>query len=76
MVSPTTLPSTSRRLIVRPLVVLAAKLLGPGRRRLQMVKLAHQLGEDGNYFDVFYPRRSDGSGPDEAPTAHRRRRAA
>jgi hypothetical protein len=37
-------------------VVLAAKLLGPGRLRLQMVKLAHEMGEGQNFFEVFYGR--------------------
>ena len=30
--------------IVKPFIVLAAKFLGPGRLRLEMVKLAHDLG--------------------------------
>jgi hypothetical protein len=33
------------RPVVRPLVVLAAKLLGPGPLRLKMVKLAHVLDD-------------------------------
>ena len=47
---------TGRRVIVRPFVVLAAKCLGPGRLRLQMVKLAHEMGEGQNFFEVFYGR--------------------
>ena len=31
--------------IVKPLVVLAAKFLGPGRLRLEMVKLAHGISD-------------------------------
>ena len=31
--------------MVEPFVVLAAKCLGPGRLRLEMVKLAHELGD-------------------------------
>jgi hypothetical protein len=48
--------------IVRPFVRLAARFLGPGPLRLQMVKLAHELDEGDNYF--------------EAPAAGTRRRAA
>ena len=47
---------TGRRVIVRPFVVLAAKCLGPGPLRLQMVKLAHEMGEGQNFFEVFYGR--------------------
>jgi hypothetical protein len=54
MVSREALHVTGRRVIVKPLVVLAAKCLGPGRLRLQMVKLAHDLGGGDNFFDVFY----------------------
>lgn len=36
---------TNGRVIVKPFVVLAAKCLGPGRLRLEMVKLAHDLGD-------------------------------
>jgi hypothetical protein len=54
MVSREALHQTGRRVIVRPLVVLAAKCLGPGRLRLKMVKLAHDLGGGDNFFEVFY----------------------
>jgi hypothetical protein len=56
MVSRNELHRTGRRVIVRPFVMLAAKCLGPGRLRLQMVKLAHELGEGQNFFEVFYGR--------------------
>jgi hypothetical protein len=56
MVSRNELHRTGRRVIVRPFVVLAAKCLGPGRLRLQMVKLAHEMGEGQNFFEVFYGR--------------------
>jgi hypothetical protein len=36
---------TNGRVIVKPFVVLAARCLGPGRLRLEMVKLAHDLAE-------------------------------
>jgi hypothetical protein len=62
MVSPRTLHQTSRRVIVRPFVRFAARFLGPGPLRLQMVKLAHELDEGDNYF--------------EGPAAGTRRRAA
>jgi hypothetical protein len=41
------------RIIVKPFVVLAARCLGPGRLRLEMVKLAHDLGDAGNSFEVL-----------------------
>src|SRR6266851_3714949 len=43
MVSRRELNRTGRKLLVKPFVVLAAKCLGPGRLRLEMVKLAHDL---------------------------------
>jgi hypothetical protein len=43
-------------MIIRPFVVLAAKCLGPGRLRIQMVKLAHEMGGGQNFFEVFYGR--------------------
>ena len=78
MVSPRTLPRTGRRVILRPFVVLAAKCLGPGPLRLQMVKLAHELGDGDNYFDVFYAarRHPETSPAFEASAAQTRRRAA
>ena len=77
MVLPKTLQQTSRRMILRPFVVLAAKLLGPGPMRLQMVKLAHELGDGDNYFEVFYARRRPEANPAfKAPATETRRRAA
>jgi hypothetical protein len=35
----------SARPVVKPLVVFAARLMGPGPLRLRMVKLAHELGD-------------------------------
>jgi hypothetical protein len=43
-------------MIIRPFIVLAAKCLGPGRLRIQMVKLAHEMGGRQNFFEVFYGR--------------------
>lgn len=54
MVSRQAFHRTGRRVIVKPFVVFAAKCLGPGRLRLQMVKLAHDLGEGDNFFEAFY----------------------
>jgi hypothetical protein len=56
MVSRGALHRTGRRVIVKPIVVLAARCLGPGPLRLQMVKLAHDLGEGQNFFEIFYGR--------------------
>jgi hypothetical protein len=64
-------------MIVRPFVMLAAKCLGPGALRLQMVKLAHELDDGDNYFEVFYTgRRPEAKTAIEAPDAQRTRRAA
>lgn len=57
MVSRMALHRTSRRLIVKPFVVLAARCLGPGPVRLHMVKLAHELGDSDGYFELFYGKR-------------------
>jgi hypothetical protein len=54
MVSRQDLNRTGRRVIVKPIIVFAARCLGPGRLRLQMVKLAHDLGEGDNFFEAFY----------------------
>lgn len=35
----------ARPSVVKPLVLLAARVLGPGPRRLKMVKLAHELDD-------------------------------
>ncbi|MFI5168538.1 MAG: hypothetical protein ACHQQS_18180, partial [Thermoanaerobaculales bacterium] len=45
-----------RKVFVKPLVVLAAKCLGPGRLRLEMVKLAHDLGDRDESFETLYGR--------------------
>jgi hypothetical protein len=64
-------------MFVRPFVLLAAKCLGPGPLRLQMVKLAHELGGGDNYFEVFYAwRRPEAKPSFEAPAAQSSRRAA
>lgn len=42
--------------IVKPLVVLAARCLGPGRLRLDMVKLAHDLSEGRGDFPPLHAR--------------------
>ncbi|MDQ2944239.1 MAG: hypothetical protein M3R21_11305 [Candidatus Dormibacteraeota bacterium] len=77
MVSRSGLHQTGRRVIVKPFVVLAAKCLGPGRLRLQMVKLAHELGEGDNYFETFYGRlRREPRPTFEAPAVQSSQRAA
>jgi len=38
---------------MKPLVVLAAKCLGPGRLRLEMVKLAHDLADGDHSFQAL-----------------------
>jgi hypothetical protein len=39
-------------LLVRPVVVLAAKFVGTGPLRLKLVKLAHELDDDRVRFDT------------------------
>jgi hypothetical protein len=76
MVSRQTLNRTGRRMIVKPVVVLAARCLGPGPLRLQMVKLAHDMGEGQNFFEVFYGRqRPQAKAALEAPPAQSSRAA-
>ena len=77
MVSRWAVNRTGRRVIVKPFVVLAARCLGPGPLRLQMVKLAHELGEGQNFFEVFYGRHRLQHQPVlEGPPAQDSRRAA
>jgi len=67
------LRSTGRKVFVKPLVVLAAKCLGPGRLRLDMVKLAHDLEDRDESFQSLYGRsRPQALPPFEGPS----RRAA
>ena len=47
-----TLYRTNGSFIVRPLVVLMAKTLGPGPLRLKLVKLAHDLSDGGSIFEA------------------------
>lgn len=42
-----TLYRTNGSVIVKPLVILAARVLGPGPLRLKLVKLAHELSDGG-----------------------------
>ena len=37
--------TTNDMVSLRPFVILAIRMLGPGRRRLDMVKLAHELND-------------------------------
>lgn len=45
-------------MIFKPFVLLAAKCLGPGPLRLEMVKLAHDLGDSDDSFESLYGRQS------------------
>lgn len=38
---------TANVVLFRPMVVMAARIMGPGPARLRMVKLAHNLGRTG-----------------------------
>ena len=37
--------TTNDMVSLRPFVILAIRMMGPGRRRLEMVKLAHDLND-------------------------------
>jgi hypothetical protein len=64
---------TGRRVIAKPFVVLAARCLGPGRLRLEMVKLAHDLDDRDYSFESLSGRkRRDAATAFETPV----RRAA
>jgi hypothetical protein len=63
-------------MIVKPFVVLAAKCLGPGRLRLEMVKLAHDLGDHEDTFQSLYGRRPQVVPAFEASAAQPTQRAA
>ena len=56
MVTRTGLHRTGRRVIVKPFVTLATKCLGPGRLRLEMVKLAHDLADLDQSFESLSGR--------------------
>ena len=56
-------------MFVKPVVVLVAKCLGPGRLRLDMVKLAHDLEDRDDGFESLYGRpRRQAFGPGEGPS--------
>ncbi len=54
MISRRELNRTGRKLLVKPFVVLAAKCLPPGRLRLDMVKLAHDLDDSDGGDESLY----------------------
>jgi hypothetical protein len=56
MINRNGLHRTGRRVIAKPFVVLAARCLGPGRLRLEMVKLAHDLDDRDYSFESLYGR--------------------
>jgi hypothetical protein len=47
---------TNDKVSMRPFVVLAIKVLGPGRRRLELVKLAHDLNAARGDIGLFPAR--------------------
>lgn len=59
MVSRVGLHRTGRKVLFKPFVLLAAKCLGPGHLRLEMVKLAHDLGDSDESFESLYGRQSE-----------------
>ena len=58
--------------LVKPFVVMAARVLGPGPTRLRLVKLAHNLGQNG----VVAAADQDVYHEDERPAVQPTRRAA
>jgi hypothetical protein len=47
---------TNDKVSMRPFVVFAIKVLGPGRRRLELVKLAHDMNDARADFGPFPAR--------------------
>jgi hypothetical protein len=43
------LMTTNDMVSLRPFVVLAIRMMGPGRRRVEMVKLAHDMNDARSY---------------------------
>jgi hypothetical protein len=43
---------SASHIIVRPIVVMAARVLGPGPTRLKLVKLAHNLGNGATVVEL------------------------
>lgn len=62
---------TANMVVFKPLVVMAARVLGPGPTRLRLVKLAHQLDHGGV---VVAP--AEGFGDRSEPAVQPSRRAA
>jgi len=62
---------SASQIIVKPMVVMAARLLGPGPTRLKLVKLAHNLGNSPTVLEVSFGEH-DGATAPSRPT----RRAA
>lgn len=65
------LSGTASLILVKPMVVMAAGVLGPGPTRLRLVKLAHQLSPDGAFLE---PR--EGFREASAPAVQPAKRAA
>ncbi|OLB87148.1 MAG: hypothetical protein AUI15_29970 [Actinobacteria bacterium 13_2_20CM_2_66_6] len=61
--------------LVKPIVVMAARVLGPGPTRLRLVKLAHNLGHNGVVAAPHTPQR-DEYDETQGPAAQPTRRAA
>lgn len=53
-----TLYSTTGSTIAKPLVVFAARVLGPGPLRLKLVKLAHDLDDGGAWLEARQARQA------------------
>lgn len=54
---------SASNIIVRPIIVMAARALGPGPTRLRLVKLAHNLRGGSNLIDLPRAERDGELGP-------------
>jgi hypothetical protein len=59
---------SASHLIVRPMVVMAARVLGPGPTRLKLVKLAHNLGTSATVVELPLGDHDDGATAASQPT--------
>jgi hypothetical protein len=55
-------------ILVKPLIVLAARVLGPGPTRLKLVKLAHNLDKNGLVVESVEGLHGELQGPAVQPT--------
>jgi hypothetical protein len=69
------LMTTNDMVSLRPFVILAIRMMGPGRRRLEMVKLAHDLNEARGEIPPFNGRLQVAADPQPQSIASQQRAA-